>query len=77
MGVDIEALKEQLSTIKNKLAEEENYFEASEIKKAIEEKDESKIIGFLKSAGQKALEIAKATCLPIAEDAIKKALGLL
>lgn len=74
-GIDIKALQAQLSILKNKLVEKEMYVEAAEIKNAIETKDESKIIGFLKAAGQKTLHLAETTVLPIAVEAIKKAIG--
>jgi hypothetical protein len=75
-GIDLDALKKQLEVLKGNLAEQELYVEADQVKKAIEEKDESKIAGFLKNLGDKGLELANSVGLPLAVEAIKKALGV-
>ena len=74
-GIDIVKLKEELTILKSKLAEKELYLEAVFVKNAIDAKDKSKILKFLKSAGQKSMEIAKESVLLIAAETIKKSIG--
>jgi hypothetical protein len=75
-GIDMEKLKKELIALKEGLKKEDFLVEAMEISKAIEAKEELQIIGFLKAAGKKSLEIAETYALPIAVDTIKKAIGL-
>ena len=75
-GIDIIKLKEELLMLESKLAEKKLYIEASSVKNAIEAKEEHKISEFLKSAGQKSLDVAKDVCLIVAAKAIKKSIGV-
>jgi hypothetical protein len=75
-NLNIDKLIKELVELKVKLVENEMYIEANEIKNAIEVSDKSKIIGFLKSAGGKVLQMAESISLEVASEAIKKSMGL-
>ncbi|MEN8905507.1 MAG: COR domain-containing protein, partial [Clostridiales bacterium] len=75
-GIDKEKLFEQLSKLEEAFAKNKMYKEAGEINEAIEEKNESKVIKFLKASGQKVLQIAETTGLPLVVEIVKNRLGI-